>query len=137
MVSAIPQGRLAEIVQRAQARTGVQVDAAALHIEGRTMFAGAHERPHTAGYRLERAEPLPPECAGLWSYSNAGYQEAAAGFDGDYSDAVRELVLEPLGLRNTGFETPHEAVLGTHPDSVVADPSHPVERRAVGGRWST
>jgi CubicO group peptidase (beta-lactamase class C family) len=131
------------------------------------MFAGAHERPfriasitksftatavslagllddrrrsllsHTAGYRLERAEPLPSDCAGLRSYSNAGYQEAASGFDADYSDALRELVLEPLGLRNTGFETPSDAVLGTLPDNVVADPSYPAERRAIGGLWST
>jgi CubicO group peptidase (beta-lactamase class C family) len=167
MASAITQERLAQIVRRAQARTGVTCAAAALHVEGRTTFAGSHERPfriasitksftatavssagflddrrrallsHTAGYRPERAEPLPPECSGLWSYSNAGYQEAAAGFDGAYSDALRELVLEPLGLRRTGFETPDDAVLGTLPGEVVADPSYPVERRPIGGLWST
>jgi CubicO group peptidase (beta-lactamase class C family) len=167
MASAIPHGRLAEIMRRAQARTGVRVAAAALHEAGRTDLAGAHERPfriasitksftatvislagllddrrrrllsHTAGYRPERTLPLPPECAGLWSYSNAGYQEAASGFEGDYSDVLRELVLEPLGLRNTGFDTPAEAVLGTLPGDVVADPSYPVERRAIGGLWST
>ncbi|HET8751984.1 MAG TPA: serine hydrolase domain-containing protein [Gaiellaceae bacterium] len=167
MESAIPQELLAEVVRSAQARTGVSVAAAALHVDGRTTFAGAHERPfriasitksftatavslagllddhrrrllsHTAGYRPERAEPLPPECAGLWSYSNAGYWEAAAGFDGEYSDAVRELVLEPLGLRYTGFETPSDPVLGTLPGDVVADPSYPVERRPSGGLWST
>jgi CubicO group peptidase (beta-lactamase class C family) len=166
MGSAIPHERLAEIVRGAQARTGVPAAAAALHVDGRTTFAGAHERPfriasitksftatavslagllddrrrallsHTAGYRPERAEPLPPECAGLWSYSNAGYWEAANGFD-DYSDALRELVLEPLGLQHTGFETPADAVLGTLPGDVVADPSYPVERRASGGLWST
>jgi CubicO group peptidase (beta-lactamase class C family) len=131
------------------------------------VFAGEHERPfriasitksftatavslagllddrrrallsHTAGYRPERAEPLPPECAGLWSYSNAGYWEAASGFDGEYSPAVRELVLEPLGLRNTGFETPDNPVLGTLPGDVAADPSYPVGRRPGGGLWST
>jgi CubicO group peptidase (beta-lactamase class C family) len=167
MASAIPQERLAEIVREAQARTGVSAAAAALHVDGRTRLAGAHERPfriasitksftatavslagllddrrrallsHTAGYRLERPEPVPPECEGLWSYSNAGYWEAAAGFDGDYSDAVRELVVEPLGLRRTGFETPGDAVLGTLPGDVVADPSYPVERRPSGGLWST
>jgi CubicO group peptidase (beta-lactamase class C family) len=167
MESAIPQERLAEIVRDAQARTDVSAAAAGLHVDGRTTFAGAHERPfriasitksftatalslagllddrrrallsHTAGYRPERAEPLPPECAGLWSYSNAGYWEAAAGFDGDYADAVRELVLEPLGLRRTGFETPDDAILGTLPGDVVADPSYPAERRASGGLWST
>jgi CubicO group peptidase (beta-lactamase class C family) len=167
MGSAIPQEKLAEIVREAQARTGVSVAAAALHAEGGTTLAGAYERPfriasitksftatavslagllddrrrtllsHTAGYRPERPEPLPPDCAGLWSYSNAGYWEAASGFDGDYSAAVRELVLEPLALRNTGFETPADAVLGTLPGDVVADPSYPVERRPSGGLWST
>lgn len=167
MESAIPQERLAEIVRDAQARTGVSVAAAALHADGRTAFAGAHVRPfriasitksftatavslaglldadrrrllsHTAGYLPERPEPLPPQCAGLWSYSNAGYWEAASGFDGEYSQAVRELVLEPLGLRNTGFETPSDAVLGTLPGDVVADPSYPAERRPSGGLWST
>ncbi len=92
---------------------------------------------HTAGYRPERPESLPPECAGLWSYSNAGYWEAASGFEGEYSEALRELVIEPLGLRNTGFETPADAVLGTLPGDVVADPSYPVERRPSGGLWST
>lgn len=167
MASAIPQERLAEIVRSAQARIGVSCAAAALHVDGRTTFAGAHERPfriasitksftatavllagmlddhrrallsHTAGYRPEQAEPLPPKCAGLWSYSNAGYKEAAAGFEGEYSDALRELVLEPLGLRHTGFDLPDEAVLGTLPGDVVADPSYPAERRPIGGLWST
>jgi CubicO group peptidase (beta-lactamase class C family) len=167
MESAIPQERLAEIVRDAQARTGVSVAAAALHADGRTAFAGAHERPfriasitksftatalslggllddrrrallsHTAGYRIERPEPMPSECAGLWSYSNAGYIEAAAGFDGAYVEAVRELVLEPLRLRRTGFEPPADAVLGTLPGDVTADPSYAAERRPVGGLWST
>jgi CubicO group peptidase (beta-lactamase class C family) len=167
MASAIPQERLVEIVREAQARTGVPMVAVGLHLDGRTSVAGAHERPfriasvtksftaaaislagllddrrrallsHTADYRPFRAGPLPPECAGLWSYSNRGYWEAADGFDGDYSNAVRELVLEPLGLRHTGFETPHNAVLGTLPGDVVADPSYPAERRAAGGLWST
>jgi CubicO group peptidase (beta-lactamase class C family) len=167
MASAIPQGRLAEIVRRAQARTGVPVAAAALHAGGRTELAGTHERPfriasitksftataislagllderrrrllsHSAGYRPERAEPLPAECTGLWSYSNAGYWEAASGFEGEYSHVVRELVLEPLGLQRTTFETPDDAVLGTLPGDVVAGPAYPVERRSSGGLWST
>ncbi|HKC77613.1 MAG TPA: serine hydrolase domain-containing protein [Gaiellaceae bacterium] len=167
MESAIPQERLVEIVRAAQARTGVAVVAAALDVEGRTTFAGAHERrfriasitksftataislagllddhrrallSHTAGYRPERPEPLPPECLGLWSYSNAGYREAASGFDGDYAEAVRELVLEPLGLRHTGFEVPDDPVLGTLPGQVVADPAYPIERRPAGGLWAT
>jgi CubicO group peptidase (beta-lactamase class C family) len=167
MASAIPQKVLAEMLRAAQARVAVSHAAVALHVDGRTSFAGDYGRPfrvasitksftataislagllderrrallsHTAGYRPERAEPLPPECEGLWSYSNAGYWEAANGFDGDYSDAVRELVLEPLGLHHTGFETPDDAVLGTLPGGVVADPSYPVERRPSGGLWST
>jgi CubicO group peptidase (beta-lactamase class C family) len=167
MGSAIPQERLDEILRAAQSKADVSAAAAALHVDGRTTFAGAHERPfriasitksftataislagllddrarellsHTAGYRPERAEPLPPECVGLWSYSNAGYWEAASGFDGEYSHALRELVLQPLGLRHTGFETPEGAVLGTLPGNVVADPSYPVERRPSGGLWST
>ena len=167
MASAIPQQRLAEMVRDAQRRTGVPVVAAALHVDGRTTFAGTHERPfriasitksftataiflagllderrrellsHTAGYRPFRSGTLPPDCAGLWSYSNRAYWEAADGFDGDYSDAVRELVLKPLGLRNTGFETPDDAVLGTLPGDVIADPAYPAGRRAAGGLWST
>lgn len=166
MASAIPQGRLEEIVGAAQARARVRAAAVALHVDGRTALAGEHERPfriasitksftatavslagelddhrrallsHTAGYQPERPEPLPDECAGLWSYSNAGYREAGNSL-GDYSEAVRELVLEPLGLSRTGFETPRDAVLGTLPGGAVADPSYPVERRPGGGLWST
>jgi CubicO group peptidase (beta-lactamase class C family) len=140
--------------------------AAALHVDGRTDFAGASDRTfriasitksftatalweaglfderartllsHTAGYRPETPSPLPPECAGLWSYSNAGYWEAASAFT-DYSEAVRSYVLEPLGLTSTGFETPPDAVLGTLPNDVVADPSYPTSRRPSGGLWST
>lgn len=140
--------------------------AAALHLDGRTSVAGAHERPfriasltksftatllaeaglldgrarallsHTAGYRPESAEPLPEACAGLWSYSNAGYREAGAAVD-DFAGALRELVLDPLGLAATGFETPPDAVLGTLPDGSSADPAYPVPRRPGGGLWST
>jgi CubicO group peptidase (beta-lactamase class C family) len=140
--------------------------AAAVHVDGRTELAGAADRPfriasvtksftatalweaglfderartllsHTAGYRPETPSPLPAECAGLWSYSNAGYWEAASVFE-DYSEAVRSYVLEPLGLSSTGFETPPDAVLGTLPDDVVADPSYPTSRRPSGGLWST
>jgi CubicO group peptidase (beta-lactamase class C family) len=157
---------LTDSVGAAQERTGVPDVAAALHVQGSTSFAGSAETPfriasvtksftatlvdeagllddrltallsHTAGLRPESREPLPPVCAGLWSYSNAGYWEAAAAFD-DYSAALRERVLEPLGLRSTGFETPPDAARGHQPGGVVADPSYPVERRASGGLWST
>lgn len=138
--------------------------ATALHKNGRTELSGEAERPfriasitksftatlvwelgrfddrarallsHTAGYRPERAEPLPPECAGLWSYSNAGYWEAAPG---DYSALLQRHVLDELGLEHTGFETPLDAVLGTLPDGSTADPSYPEARRPSGGLWST
>jgi CubicO group peptidase (beta-lactamase class C family) len=157
---------LTDSVGAAQERTGVPDVAAALHVQGATSFAGSAETPfriasitksftatlvaeagllddrltallsHTAGLRPESREPLPPACAGLWSYSNAGYWEAAAAFD-DYSAALRERVLEPLDLRSTGFETPPDAAPGHQPSGVVADPSYPVERRASGGLWST
>lgn len=157
---------LTDSVAAAQERTGVPDVAAALHVQGSTSFAGSAETPfriasitksftatlvaeaallddrltallsHTAGLRPESRELLPPACAGLWSYSNAGYWEAAAAFD-DYSAALRERVLEPLGLRSTGFETPPDAAPGHQPSGVVADPSYPVERRASGGLWST
>jgi CubicO group peptidase (beta-lactamase class C family) len=92
---------------------------------------------HTAGCRAESLQPLPPECTGLWSYSNAGYQEAASGFEGAYTDGLRELVLDPLGLRHTGFDTPAGAMPGTLPGDVAADPAYPEERRPIGGLWST
>lgn len=157
---------LRKSVSEAQERTGIPAVAAALHVDGSTVFAGSAERPfriasitksftatllwesgrlderarallsHTAGYRPESPEPLPAECAGLWSYSNAGYWEAGAGFP-SYSAALREMVLEPLGLFATGFDVPRDAVLGTLPDGSVADPSYPEWRRPGGGLWST
>src|SRR6476469_4610671 len=57
---------------------------------------------HTAGLRCESAVPLPDECAGLWSYSNAGYWEAgataAAACGTTFEHAMRTRVLEPLAL---------------------------------------
>jgi CubicO group peptidase (beta-lactamase class C family) len=157
---------LRKSVAAAQEGTGVPDVAAALHVDGSTELAGSAERPfriasitksftgtllaeaglldermrtllsHTAGYQPNSTEPLPDLCRGLWSYSNAGYWEAASAFD-DYSTALRQHVLEPLGLDSTGFETPADAVLGTLPGDVVADPSYPEWRRAGGGLWST
>jgi CubicO group peptidase (beta-lactamase class C family) len=157
---------LRKSVEAARERAEVPDIAAALHADGSTSFAGSSETPfriasltksftatlvaeaglldgrlrallsHTAGYRPESREPLPPECAGLWSYSNAGYWEAGEAFD-DYSAALHERVLEPLGLRSTGFETPDGAALGHQPDGVVADTSYPRWRRPGGGLWST
>jgi CubicO group peptidase (beta-lactamase class C family) len=142
------------------------VAAAALHVDGRTEVAGAVEQPfriasitksftatllwelgryderartllsHTAGYRPESADPLPAACAGLWSYSNAGYWEAVAGI-ADLAASMREHVLEPLGLSHTGFDTPAEPVLGTLPDGSRAGAEYPETRRPSGGLWST
>jgi CubicO group peptidase (beta-lactamase class C family) len=153
-------------VAAAQERTGIPEVAAALHADGATTFAGAAERPfriasitksftatllwetgrldqgirddlsHTAGRRPESLDALPPECTGLWSYSNAGYRRAASVFD-DYSAALREHVLAPLGLEHTGFDVPAGAVLGTLPDGSTADPAYTVARRPGGGLWST
>jgi CubicO group peptidase (beta-lactamase class C family) len=157
---------LADSVAAAQERTGVPDVAAALHVDGATSVAGSSDRPfriasvtkaftatlcfeagfrdertrallsHTAGYRPESPEPLPEPCAGLWSYSNAGYWEAASRFD-DFAGAMRERLLEPLGLTSTGFEVPRDAVLGTLPDGSTADPAYPEARRPSGGLWST
>src|SRR5437764_3588179 len=155
---------LEDSVGAARERTGVPAVAAALHVDGATSFAGSFERPfriasitksftstlvselgrlddrtrallsHTAGYRPESREPLPPECAGLWSYSNAGYREAAPD---DFADALQHHVIGPLGLAHTGFETPPGAVLGTLPDGSRAGAEYPAERRPSGGLWST
>ena len=91
---------------------------------------------HTAGYRSEAREPLPEACAGLWSYSNAGYWEAGEAF-ADYSGAVQELVLDPLGLRSTTFTRPADGAFGHQPEGVVSGEDYPVHRRPGGGLWST
>jgi CubicO group peptidase (beta-lactamase class C family) len=186
MASAIPQGRLSEVVRAARARTGVPAVAAGLVVRGEAELAadgpvdvatpfrvasitkwftaslaalvldldeplagGASPRSllsHTAGLRPESAEPLPGECRGLWSYSNAGYWvvgEActeAAGLP--FSEAMRLRLLAPLGLEATGFEQPPAAAeghlqageTGHRPAGALA---YPVSRRPSGGLWST
>jgi CubicO group peptidase (beta-lactamase class C family) len=157
---------LRKSVSAAQERTGVPDVAAALHIDARTELAGSADTPfriasltksftatllaeagllderrrallsHTADLRPESAELLPEPCRGLWSYSNAGYWEAAAAFD-DYSGALRELVLDPLGLSSTGFETPAGAAVGHEPGGPISDLAYPEWRRPGGGLWST
>lgn len=101
---------------------------------------------HTADLRPNSREPLPEQCRGLWSYSNAGFvfagEACAAAAGASYSDAVRERLLEPLGLEQTGFEDPPGAAPGhvqdgatgqrTAPDVVYAE-----RRRPAGGLWST
>jgi CubicO group peptidase (beta-lactamase class C family) len=101
---------------------------------------------HTADLRSDRAEALPELCRGLWSYSNAGYVlagracEAARG--GSYSDAVRQRLLEPLGLEATSFDEPRGAAPGhVQAGGTGHRPAPPVEyrasRRPAGGLWST
>jgi CubicO group peptidase (beta-lactamase class C family) len=157
---------LRKSVSAAQERTGVPDVAAALHVDGRTELAGSAATPfrvasitksftataaaeaglldermrrllsHTADLRPEAAELLPEPCRGLWSYSNAGYRQAGEAF-GDYSAAVQELVLGPLGLRSTSFARPADGALGHQPDGVVGGDDYPVHRRPGGGLWST
>jgi CubicO group peptidase (beta-lactamase class C family) len=101
---------------------------------------------HTAGIRCESLAPLPPGCEGLWSYSNAGYWaagEAAAQLaDMPFSEAMRSVVLEPLGLRSTGYDEPPACARGhvqegrTGHRAVLAD-AYAIERRPSGGLWST
>src|SRR5690349_2557008 len=136
MGSAIPQGKLAEIVREARSRTGVPAIAAGLSVDGSVELAADGpvdvETPfriasiskwftaslvsacgalddetrrwlsHTADLRSEVAEPLPERCRGLWSYSNSGFWAAgeacAAAAGMPFADAMRERILEPLGL---------------------------------------
>lgn len=97
---------------------------------------------HTAGYRLESAEPMPDACRGLWSYSNAGYREAGGSLGVPFAQAMRERVLEPLGLDATGFDEPpapargHVQQGGTGHRAVPAD-AYPPSRHPGGGLWST
>jgi CubicO group peptidase (beta-lactamase class C family) len=96
---------------------------------------------HTAGYRPEAPEPLPAACAGLWSYSNAGYWEAAAAV-ADFEAAMDERVLKPLGLRSTGFDEPPGAARGHVQEGerghrIVLDDTYARWRAPAGGLWST
>jgi len=146
---------LVDSVAAARERTGVPDVAAALHVDGRTSLAGSAERPfriasvtksftatlcfeagpwddrtrallsHTAGYRPEAAEPLPESCAGLWSYSNAGYWEAAARFD-DYSAANTSETGLSLAYRYLGKQ--RRAAMLTHPIDPTLEPNGVVLR---------
>lgn len=101
---------------------------------------------HKAGLRPESAERLPDGCVGLWSYSNAGYwfvgEACAAACGASFEDAVRERLLEPLGMRATGFEEPRAPArghvqAGTTGHRVVERDAYPAARRPSGGLWST
>jgi CubicO group peptidase (beta-lactamase class C family) len=68
----------------------------------------------------------------LFAYSNPGYWLTGALIERaarkPFEDAVRELVLEPLGMERTGF-SPLEP-------SVPSDLPYPRARRPSGGLWS-
>jgi CubicO group peptidase (beta-lactamase class C family) len=101
---------------------------------------------HTGDLRPNSLEPLPEQCRGLWSYSNSGFVlagracEAAAGVP--YSAALKETLLDRLGLEATSFDEPKNAArghvqrgkTGQHPAPPV---EYRVERRPAGGLWST
>jgi beta-lactamase family protein len=97
---------------------------------------------HTAGLRPESADPLPELCRGLWSYSNAGYWQAADALAEPFEAALLERVLEPLRLDSTGIDEPprparghvQEGETGHRP---VPFDAYPVERAPSGGLWST
>jgi CubicO group peptidase (beta-lactamase class C family) len=101
---------------------------------------------HTADLRSEAAEPLPEACRGLWSYSNAGYWAAgdacAKAAGASFSEAMREQILEPLGLATTSFEEPAGAAEGHLQEGETGQRpagrlDYPVMRRPAGGLWST
>ena len=108
---------------------------------------GADERleallSHTAGLRPESAEPLPLEAAGLWSYSNAGYWEAARMCGGAFDAAMAEHVLGPLGLDATGFAEPARPARGHIQEGesghrAVGVDAYSEARWPSGGLWST
>jgi CubicO group peptidase (beta-lactamase class C family) len=101
---------------------------------------------HTAGLRQERAEPLPEEAEGLFSYSNAGYwaagEASAAACGVPFGAAMRERIIEPLGLADTGYEEPESPARGhvqegaTRHRAVSVD-AYPAARWPSGGLWST
>jgi CubicO group peptidase (beta-lactamase class C family) len=101
---------------------------------------------HTAGLRTEVAEPLPEVCQGLWSYANTGFWAAgAAAADAagtSFADAMRERILEPLGLDATSYEEPSGAAEGHLQEGETGhrpagSPAYPVSRYPSGGLWST
>jgi CubicO group peptidase (beta-lactamase class C family) len=101
---------------------------------------------HTAGLRCERAEPLPEEAQGLFSYSNAGYwaagEASARACDTAFDAAMRERILEPLGLGATGYDEPPAAARGHLQEGetghrAVGVDAYPPSRRPSGGLWST
>ena len=101
---------------------------------------------HTAGLRQERAELLPEAVQGLFSYSNAGYwaagEASAAACGMPFDAAMRERIIEPLGLAATGYEEPAGPARGHVQDGetghrAIGVDVYPAARRPSGGLWST
>jgi CubicO group peptidase (beta-lactamase class C family) len=101
---------------------------------------------HTAGLRCESQDPFPGAAEGLFSYSNAGYWAAgeacARGCGVPFAQAMRERVLDPLGLAATGYEEPSAPARGHVQEGetghrAVPRDVYPAGRRASGGLWST
>jgi CubicO group peptidase (beta-lactamase class C family) len=101
---------------------------------------------HTSGWRAEARAPLPEAVHGLFSYSNAGYwaagEAAAAVFGGSFADAMRGVLLAPLGLAATGYDEPPRPARGhlrrgSSGHRPVPVDHYAVERRPSGGLWST
>ena len=118
-------------------------------LPGRMTEPGAQLRAwlsHTAGLRTERAEPLPEEAQGLFSYSNAGYwaagEASAAACGTTFDAAMRERIIEPLGLAATGYDEPASPARGHLQEGetghrAVSVDVYPVSRWPSGGLWST
>jgi CubicO group peptidase (beta-lactamase class C family) len=102
---------------------------------------------HTAGYVCESESPLPSGAEGLFSYSNAGYwaagREVSRVSGTSFEAAMRDRILEPLGLAATGYDDPGAASARGHLQDgetghrAVVDDVYPVGRRPSGGLWST
>ena len=96
---------------------------------------------HTADLRPSSRALLPEACRGLWSYSNAGYvlagEACAAAASSSFSDAVQQLLLDPLeldadGLRGTAGRGPRARPGGS--DGSAARPRGRVPGAAARGR---
>ena len=82
-----------------------------------------------------------------WHYSNLAFgllgEIVARRNEGEYAPALRERVLEPLGLTRTGFEPQPPSATGyfvdPYSDSVTVEPDPDVEGpvAAMGWLWST
>jgi len=101
---------------------------------------------HTAGWRCERAEPLPAGAEGLFSYSNAGYWAAGAACESatgrTFAEAMGTRILAPLGLESTGYEEPAgpargHVQAGERGHRALRLDRYPAARRPSGGLWST